>query len=181
MVCQVQAMRVAMESMQWFLMACSLLVNYDDLCYTSDLCRGCSDVDVPVTYIRSTHRSIGSTRESYNSHKVTISLYCVSIRTNPKWTWMFCHCFDDEVLLPITSMSIKWSCNRFLIANSADVWSLNTRFHFQFFEGFRGRSIHGWHVFSLHNCFGSLPGHQDHVWTLRRIISKLGNEIILRA
>ena len=52
-----------------------------------------------------------------------MSPYDVSIRTHPKW--ICCHCFDNEMHFPITSMSIKWSCTRFLIANSADVWSLS--------------------------------------------------------
>ena len=52
------------------------LINYDELCYTYDLCRGCLDIDVPIALQwlrgshqnnrRSTHRSIGSTRESQN-------------------------------------------------------------------------------------------------------------------
>ena len=197
-VCQLQAMRVAVGSMKWFLMACSLLVNSDDVCDTFDLCRGCSDVDVPVvlqwlqTYIRSTHRSIGSTKESHNSHKVTVSLYYVSIRANPKW--MFWHvlamkCFQSRQCPSNAVATGSWLPT---VRMCGALTHLNTRFQASIlFEGFRARSTRETRVsfpsfqkhdaISLHNSFGSLLGHQDHVWTLRRIISKLGNEIIMRA
>lgn len=170
-VCQLQAMRVAMGSMKWFLMACSLLVNYDDLCYTSDLCRGCSDVGVPVvlqwlqTYIRSTHRSIGSTKESHNSHKVTISLYYVSIRTNPKW--MFWHvltmkCFFQSRQCPSNAAAIGSWLPTVRMCGALTHASISN-----FFESFRARSTRETRVscpsfqkhdtisaISLHNSFG---------------------------
>ena len=163
-VCQLQAMRVATGSMKWFLIACLLLVNYDDLRYTFDLCRGCSDVDVPVvlqwlqTYIRSTHRSIGSTKESHNihnsrkDHKGTISLYYVSTVSGQIqngcfdmfWLWSA----SNHVTVHQTQLQQVLDCQQ------CGCVELNTRFQASiFFEGFRARSTRETRV--------SCPGFQN--------------------